>query len=76
MELQDLVKTSGWEEVEAMFSIEVERLKRDIPYKDKDNDFIAKRYIACREAERLIGQVLGRIKRATQEVQAKNISYK
>ena len=48
--------------IEQILVAEIDKMKREIPYQNKDNDFIAKRYVALREAERILNRVWRRIK--------------
>lgn len=75
MKNKDFLKSKAWIDIEGIFNEELDKLKKSIPYKDKDNDYIAKRYVANREAERIIKGVLGRINRMKTELKKENTSY-
>ena len=65
-----------WRELRDFFEEEIEKLKKDIPYKDKDNDFIAKRYVALRETERLVRLIVRKVELSDKEIGHGKESFK
>jgi hypothetical protein len=74
--MNDFINSPEWATIEAQFLEEIDKLKRDIPYKDKDVDYIAKRYVANMEAKRIITLVLQKTTRKFKELKKESVSYK
>ncbi len=74
--MKDFLESQDWLNIKRMFAEEIIKLEADIPYKDKDNDFIAKRYVANREARNVIVRVLKKVESKVIEVKKEKQSYK
>jgi len=61
--------------IEALFLEEIKKLNKSINV-DKSNEFIAKRYVANLEAEKIISKVLKRIKTKVIGIETDKVSYK
>ena len=74
--MQDFLESKQWAEIRGIFIDEANKLKADIPYREKDNDFIAKRYVAQREAYNAVLKVLRRIETKAIRLETNKTSYK
>ena len=76
MHIKKTIQTRGWQEILGIFDQEIEKMKKDFPYKDKNLTEVAKQYIARREAEKTIKKVLKKIEQYGSETIQKKESYK
>jgi hypothetical protein len=73
--LSGFLNSKDWAEIKNIFAEEMKKMSKGIDYQNKSNEWIGQRYIANREAEKIINRVVARIEMSAKKETVEKKSY-